>query len=136
LEEKKKLGKQIPGQNLAVEKLKLCSKRDEYYSEGKMEKYHEICQEIRKIEEIIAKKDTMFKTPLVVDTSRTDLSFIPSANLSKVLEAFQDDVDEFGIKKKKEKYDAFSRRPTRSQGMYVQDVFVFVFNFLLFSMEI
>jgi hypothetical protein len=132
LEEKKKLGKQIPGQNLAVEKLKLCSKRDEYYSEGKMEEYHEICQEIQKIEEIIAKKDTMFKTPsLVVDTS----NFIPSANLSKVLEAFQDDVDEFGIKKKKEKYDAFSRRPTRSQGMYVQDVFVFVFNFL-FSMEI
>ena len=138
LEEKKKLGKQIPGQNLAVEKLKLCTLRDEYFDNGKMKEYEDICIEIEKIENILKKKENKKSNLSSIDISKiTNNSSTSTAaaillgsnslgnsNLSsKILKALKDDddEDEFGLKKKKDKYDAFSRRPTRSTGMYVQD---------------
>eukprot|EP01080_Neovahlkampfia_damariscottae_P002937 gene2937-4776_t len=132
LEEKKKLGKEIPGQNLAVEKLKLCTLRDECFDHQKMDEYNEYCKKIEQIEILLKKREESLKRVSTVDISKitkilnpnsfsTTTTSLNSNISSKVLDALKDnDEDEFGIKKKKEKYDAFSRRPTRSAGMYVQ----------------
>lgn len=109
----KKGGKNV---NLAEKKMDLLQKKEIAIEESKLDEVEEIEKEIEEVEKLIQAKNTKEKKKPKIEVPKQGPSLLNSILLSSDIILEEEEKDEKG---KKDSFDPFARRPTRSVGLFV-----------------